>query len=154
MYLTIDNTQRYSFLTTSTTLLKGLIVLLHRSWLHESSFFPCGIKNSQLLQYSHTYQISVYTNVKTMYARACVRTPRGMVWNGDILMIVQQNWMLNRNCVCTNRHQRASRSCVQKHLRKCIKTMIWSAIPAPSIANTYSYTITLGHVITIVATCM
>ena len=46
--------------------LQGLVELLCRSWLLESSFLQRGIENGQLLQYGHVYQLSVCANVKTM----------------------------------------------------------------------------------------
>ena len=75
-YLTIDKTQRYSFLSMSATLSNlyegWLQVLLHCSRLSESLFLPCGIENCQLKQYSHAYQLSVCAKVKTMDVCACV----------------------------------------------------------------------------------
>ena len=50
---------------------QGLIELLCRSWLLESSFLPHGIENSQLLQYDHAYQLSFCMNIKTMDMHAC-----------------------------------------------------------------------------------
>jgi hypothetical protein len=56
-----------------TCMLASLVVLLRGSQSLKSSFLPRGIENGQLLQYGHSYQLSVCANVKTMYmyARAC-----------------------------------------------------------------------------------
>ena len=47
-------------------------MLLRGSLLLKSLFFPCGIENDQLLQYSHAYQLSDCVNVKTIDARVRV----------------------------------------------------------------------------------
>ena len=47
-------------------------MLLHAYLLLESSNLPAAIKNGQLLQYGHAYQLNDRANVKTMDARAPV----------------------------------------------------------------------------------
>ena len=50
-------------------------MLLRGSVLLESSFLSRSNENNQLLQYGHTYQLSIRVNVKTIDVHTCV------LWN-------------------------------------------------------------------------
>ena len=63
-YLVIDRIQNCSILSMPATLLSQYEGWLSFSIAHGFSFLPCGIKNGQLLQYSHAYQLSLLANVK------------------------------------------------------------------------------------------
>ena len=82
---------------------QGLVVLIRCSWLFESSFLPCSIKNGQLLQYSHAYQLSFLTNVKTcvcILLRTAERCENGNTMHiNDRAIETERKLFIDRYCM-------------------------------------------------------